>query len=256
MGGNNAGGTYQFGNQQYGKVRNASYEHVGKPESAASDFGIAKSDDMKSPGIQAEGFALDYTGDGSGVNSPYLVKKYATWQTGYICAAQVSGMDLQFVVNTDEEDIDYDMTPYGSGFTGLSGRYYSNACASASGADRDRIVPLVASINGNGAKIKVKNNTQEYTDDGFCVAGVGGLFNTVTFYSSRYNSESIKTNDDANVRNISFEGCDISLSYITTIGTKQSTSAGKAVGWGPAVLRAQLQTREAQTGRPMACSKT
>lgn len=222
MGGNKATGTYQFGNQQYGKVRNASYVCVGAPENAADDFAVAKDDDMKSPGIQSAGNALDYAGGGLDVNSPYLVKKYATWQTGYICAAQVSGMDLQFV-NTDE-DIDYDMTTYGSGFTGLSGRYYSNACASSSGADRDRIVPLVACINGNGAKIKVKNNTQEYTDDDFCVAGVGGLFNTVTFYSSRYNSESIKANDSANVRNISFEGCDISFSYITTTGKPQSTS--------------------------------
>ena len=227
LGGNNAVGTYQFGNQQYGKVRNASYAYVGNPESAAVDFADAKNDDMKSPGIQTEGNALSYAGDGSDVNSPYLVKKYATWQTGYICAAQVSGMDLQFAANTT-----FDMTDCGSGFTGLSGRYYSNACASAYGADRDRIVPLVACINGNGATIKVKNNTQEYTDDDFCVAGVGGLFNTVTFYSSRYNSESIKANDGANVRNISFEGCDISLSYITTTGTKQSTSGsnGKS-GW-------------------------
>ena len=229
LGGNMAAGTYQFGNQQYGKVRNASYAYVGAPENAADDFAVAKDDDTKSPGIQSAGNALDYAGDGSDVNSPYLVKKYATWQTGYVCAAQVSGMDLQFATNTT---YDYDMTTYGSGFTGLSGRYYSSACASASGANRDRIVPLVACINGDGATIKVKNNTQEYTDDDFCVAGVGGLFNTVTFYSSRYNSESIKANDGANVRNISFEGCDISLSYITATGTKQSTSGsnGKS-GW-------------------------
>lgn len=224
LGGNAPAGQYQFGNQQYGKVRNASYAYVGNPASAAGDFANAINDDIKSPGIQSKGNALDYAGDSSDVNSPYLVKKYATWQTGYICAAQVSGMDLQFA---DDETIDmsgYDMRGYGSGFTGLSGRYYSNACASASGADRDRIVPLVACINGNGAKIKVKNNTQEYTDDDFCVAGVGGLFNTVTFYSSRYSSESIKANDSANVRNISFEGCDISFSYITTAGTQRSTS--------------------------------
>lgn len=221
LGGNNADGTYQFGNQQYGKVRNASYESVRKPESTNGDFVTAINDDMKSPGIQTKGDALDYAGNGSDVNSPYLVRKYATWQTGYICAVQVSGMDLQFATNTTS---DYDMTTYGSGFTGLSGRYYSNACASASGADRDRIVPLVACINGNGAKIKVKNNTQEYADDDFCGAGVGGLFNTVTFYSSRYNSESIKANDSANVRNISFEGCDISLSYKNKAGGEVSNS--------------------------------
>lgn len=232
LGGNAPAGQYQFGNQQYGKVRNASYAYVGNPASAAGDFANAINDDIKSPGIQSKGNALDYAGDGSDVNSPYLVKKYATWQTGYICAAQVSGMDLQFAADETIDMSGYDMRGYGSGFTGLSGRYYSNACASASGADRDRIVPLVACINGNGAKIKVKNNTQEYTDDDFCVAGVGGLFNTVTFYSSRYNSESIKANDSANVRNISFEGCVISFSYITTAGTQRSTSDsnGKS-GW-------------------------
>lgn len=219
LGGNASGGQYQFGNQQYGKVRNASYAYVGKPASAAGDFTDAINDDMKSPGIQSGGNALDYAGDDSGVNSPYLVKKYATWQTGYICAAQVSGMDLQFA-----PDETIDMRGYGSGFTGLSGRYYSNACASSYGADRDRIVPLVACINGNGVKIKVKNNTQEYTDDDFCAAGAGGLFNTVAFYSSKYNSESVKANDGANVINISFKGCDISFSYITTTGTKRSTS--------------------------------
>ena len=220
LGGNNAAGTYQFGNQQYGKVRNASYASVGKPESVADDFDKAKNDDMKSPGIQEKGNALDYTGDGSGVNSPYLVKKYATWQTGYICADQVSGMDLQFAANEE-----FNMTDYGSGFTGLSGRYYSNACASTSGADRDRIVPLIACINGNGATIRVKNNTQEYTDDDFCVAGVGGLFNTVTFYSSGYNSDSFGKNDSAHLRDISFEGCDISLTYVTSGGGESSTSS-------------------------------
>lgn len=219
LGGNNAEGTYQFGNQQYGKVRNASYASVGKPESANDDFVDAVNDDMKSPGIQSKGNALNYAGNGSDVNSPYLVKKYATWQTGYICAAQVSGMDLQFA-NTK-----FDMTDYGSGFTGLSGRYYSSACASGKGADRDRIVPLVACINGNGATIKVKNNTQEYTDDDFCVAGAGGLFNTVTFYSSGYNSDSFGKNNGAHLRDISFEGCDISLTYITSGGAESSTSS-------------------------------
>ena len=224
LGGNASGGQYQFGNQQYGKVRNASYAYVGKPASAAGDFTDAINDDMKSPGIQSGGNALDYAGDDSGVNSPYLVKKYATWQTGYICAAQVSGMDLQFAPDETIDMSGYDMRGYGSGFTGLSGRYYSNACASSYGADRDRIVPLVTCINGSGATIKVKNSTQEYTDDDFCVAGVGGLFNTVAFYSSKYNSESVKANDGANVINISFKGCDISFSYISTTGTKRSTS--------------------------------
>lgn len=234
LGGSNAKGAYQFGNQQYGKVRNASYECVGKPKSADSDFAKAKNDDMKSPGIQSEGNALDYKGDGLGVNSPYLVSKYATWQTGNICAAQASGMDLQFKANTT-----YDMTPYGTGYTGLSGRYYSNACASAQGADRDRIMPLVATINGNGATIKVgdKNGTaydiKEYARDDYKLTGVGALFGTVTCTSTNVqgsigsaaaDGKEATGNGGYTVQNLKFEGCNISLTYTDASGNASGSS--------------------------------
>ena len=216
---------YKFGNQNYGKVRNASYKNVGQPASAATDFAIATKDDTLSPGSQDAG-ALDQT-DGSKVNSPYLVSKYATWQTGNICAAQASGMDLQFV-DTADKPIDYDMMPYGTGYTGLSGRYYSNACASNKGADRDRIVPFVATINGNGATIRVGSNgsdesdngkknpydIQEYTDDDYKLTGVGALFGTVT-YTSENVSESISNNGGYTVRNLNFYDCNISLRYVS-----------------------------------------
>lgn len=216
--------SYQFGNQNYGKVRNASYSAVGKPTQAGNDFTKATKDDRLSPGSQNTG-ALEQT-DGSQVNSPYLVAKYATWQSGNICAAQASGMDLQFVntndVNTND-DIDYDMTPYGTGYTGLSGRYYSNACASTKGADRDRIVPLVATINGNGATIKVgdENGTaydiKEYTDDDYKLTGVGALFSTVTYTSTNVGG-SVANNNDYTVRNLNFEYCNISLTYTNAAG--------------------------------------
>lgn len=216
--------SYQFGNQNYGKVRNASCSAVGKPTQAGNDFTKATKDDRLSPGSQNTG-ALEQT-DGSQVNSPYLVAKYATWQTGNICAAQASGMDLQFVntndVNTND-DIDYDMTPYGTGYTGLSGRYYSNACASTKGADRDRIVPLVATINGNGATIKVgdENGTaydiKEYTDDDYKLTGVGALFSTVTYTSTNVGG-SVANNNDYTVRNLNFEYCNISLTYTNAAG--------------------------------------
>ena len=225
---------YKFGNQNYGKVRNAKYDNVGQPASAATDFDVATKDDTLSPGSQ-NAAALDQT-DGSKVNSPYLVSKYATWQTGNICAAQASGIDLRFV-NTAEK-IDYDMMPYGTGYTGLSGRYYSNACASNKGADRDRIVPFVATINGNGATIRVGSNgsdesdngkknpydIQEYTDDDYKLTGVGALFGTVT-YTSENVSESIGTpatdgavatgNSGYTVQNLNFYDCNISLRYVS-----------------------------------------
>ena len=233
---------YKFGNQSYGKVRNANYDNVGQPASAATDFAIATKDDTLSPGSQDAG-ALDQTDD-SKVNSPYLVSKYATWQTGNICATQASGMDLQFV-NTDE-DIDYDMTPYGTGYTGLSGRYYSNACASNKGADRDRIVPFVSTINGNGSTIRVGSNggdesdngkknpydIKEYTDDDYKLTGVGALFGTVT-YTSENVSESIGApatdgavatgNSGYTVQNLNFYDCNISLMYINESGVPSGT---------------------------------
>lgn len=244
LGGNTStkNSTYQFGNQNYGKVRNANYKTVGQPSSADAvvDFAVASKDDRLSPGSQNPNTAALDQADGSNVNSPYLVTKYATWQTGNICAAQASGMDLQFANTT------YDMTPYGTGYTGLSGRYYSNACASDKGADRDRIVPLVATINGNGATIKVgdKDGTaydiKEYTDDDYKLTGVGALFGTV-MYTSENVADSIGTavadgtaatgNSGYTVQNLKFEGCNISLTYTDASG-KASVSGDAEIGVG------------------------
>lgn len=230
--------TYQFGNQNYGKVRNASYSAVGKPTQAGNDFAKATKDDRLSPGSQNTD-ALEQT-DGNQVNSPYLVAKYATWQTGNICAAQASGMDLQFVNTT------YDMTPYGTGYTGLSGRYYSSACASAKGADRDRIVPLVATINGNGATIKVGDkdgaayDIKEYANDDYKLTGVGALFGTVMYTSTNVQGSIGSAAADGNeatdnggytVQNLNFSGCNISLTYTDASGNASgSNDAEVSVG--------------------------
>ena len=230
--------TYQFGNQNYGKVRNASYSAVGKPTQAGNDFAKATKDDRLSPGSQNTD-ALEQTDDNQ-VNSPYLVAKYATWQTGNICAAQASGMDLQFANTT------YDMTPYGTGYTGLSGRYYSSACASAKGADRDRIVPLVATINGNGATIKVGDkdgaayDIKEYANDDYKLTGVGALFGTVTYTSTNVQGSIGSAAADGNeatdnggytVQNLNFSGCNISLTYTDASGNASgSNDAEVSVG--------------------------
>lgn len=213
---------YKFGNERYGKVRNANYAAVGKPDDAATaiDFPTSVNDDLKAPGNQNYQGPLDGK-DGQDINSPYLVKKYATdWRTGYVCAMGVCGMDLQF-----KQGDPYDMTNYGSGFLGLSGRYYSNACATDKKVnDKDFITPGIATINGNGATIKVKNNTREYVDDDYNIAGVGGLFSTIKFYSNQFNKGSIEESGNANVCNLNFESCNISLTYVTPTGAEQSTS--------------------------------
>lgn len=207
---------YLFGNKEYGKVRNASYANVGKPESAAGDFEIAKNDDQKAPGKQGWHGPLDHDDD---VNSPYLVASYAAdYQTGYVCASKSIGMSLEF-----KENATYDMTGYGTGYVGLSGRYYSNACNSNEAAtDRDRITPHVATIDGNGATITVGTKgaaygVVEYADDDYKVSGVGGLFSTVMFTSS-YVAPSVTANDGAQIKDLTFSNCNVALTYIDTNG--------------------------------------
>ena len=214
---------YLFGNKGYGKVRNASYANVGKPESAAGDFEIAKNDDQKAPGKQGWHGPLDHDDD---VNSPYLVASYAAdYQTGYVCASKSIGMSLEF-----KQGDTYDMTGYGTGYVGLSGRYYSNACNSNEAAtDRDRITPHVATIDGNGATITVGTKgaaygVVEYADDDYKVSGVGGLFSTVMFTSS-YVAPSVTANDGAQVKDLTFSNCNVSLTYKDANGSIASGPA-------------------------------
>lgn len=207
---------YLFGNKEYGKVRNANYANVGKPESAAGDFEIAKNDDQKAPGKQGWHGPLDHDDD---VNSPYLVASYAAdYQTGYVCASKSIGMSLEF-----KQGDTYDMADYGTGYVGLNGRYYSNACNSNQpGTDRDRITPHVATIDGNGATITVGTEgtaygVVEYADDDYKVSGVGGLFSTVMFTSTNV-GQSVTANDGAQVKDLTFSNCNVALTYIDTNG--------------------------------------
>ena len=222
---------YLFGNKEYGKVRNATYDCVGKPMSDAGDFEIAKNDDQKAPGKQGWHGPLDPDGD---VNSPYLVASYAaSYETGYVCASKSIGMSLEFKQGTT-----YDMTGYGTGYVGLNGRYYSNACNSnETTTDRDRITPHVATIDGNGATITVgtKNTAYgavEYTDDDYKVSGVGGLFSTVMFTSTNV-GQSVTANDGAQVKDLTFSSCNIALTYIAANGgATTGTASNDLIGTG------------------------
>lgn len=222
---------YLFGNKEYGKVRNANYANVGKPESAAGYFEIAKNDDQKAPGKQGWHGPLDHDDD---VNSPYLVASYAaSYETGYVCASRSIGMSLEF-----KENSTYDMTGYGTGYVGLNGRYYSSACDSnQKSTDRDRITPHVATIDGNGATITVGTKgaaygVVEYADDDYKVSGVGGLFSTVMFTSS-YVAPSVTASGDAQVKDLTFSNCNVSLTYIDTNGeAKPGQATNDLIGTG------------------------
>lgn len=222
---------YLFGNKEYGKVRNASYDCVGKPMSAAGDFETAKNDDQKAPGKQGWHGPLDPDDD---VNSPYLVASYAAdYQTGYVCASKSIGMSLEFKQGTT-----YDMTGYGTGYVGLNGRYYSNACNSnETTTDRDRITPHVATIDGNGATITVGTKDAaygavEYADDDYKVSGVGGLFNTVMFTSTNV-GQSVTANGGAQVKDLTFSSCNVALTYIAANGgATTGTASNDLIGTG------------------------
>lgn len=222
---------YLFGNKNYGKVRNASYDSVGKPAGVASDFEAAKNDDQKAPGKQGWHGPLDADND---VNSPYLVASYAAnYQTGYVCASKSIGMSLEF-----KQGATYDMTDYGTGYVGLNGRYYSNACNSnETTTDRDRITPHVATIDGNGATITVGTKDSaygavEYADDDYKVSGVGGLFSTVMFTSANV-GQSVTANDRAQVKDLTFSNCNVALTYIDTNGeAKPGQAPNDLIGAG------------------------
>lgn len=222
---------YLFGNKNYGKVRNANYDSVGKPAGVASDFEAAKNDDQKAPGKQGWHGPLDADND---VNSPYLVASYAAnYQTGYVCASKSIGMSLEF-----KQGAPYDMTGYGTGYVGLNGRYYSNACDSNEATtDRDRITSHIATIDGNGATITVGTEDAaygavEYADDDYKVSGVGGLFSTVMFTSTNV-GQSVTANDRAQVKDLTFSNCNVALTYIDTNGeAKPGQATNDLIGTG------------------------
>lgn len=214
---------YLFGNKEYGKVRNASYDSVGKPASADKDFAIAKNDDQKAPGKQGWHGPLDHDDN---VNSPYLVASYAaSYETGYVCASKSIGMSLEL-----KENSTYDMTGYGTGYVGLNGRYYSSACDSnLKSTDRDRITPHVAAIDGNGATIRVGTTDTaygvvEYADDDYKVSGVGGLFSTVMFTSTNV-GPSVDANGGAQVKDLTFSNCNVALTHVDANGNIASGPA-------------------------------
>lgn len=206
--------SYKFGNERYGKARNATYEHVGNPGVAGEDFKRSTVDDQTAPGSAADGS-----------NSPYLVNSYANAATGSLCAS--SGIELQLTL--DEKYNKYDMTSYGRGFTGLSGRYVSNACTSSTGINRDCIVPRIACINGNGTPITVGTKDAaygavEYADDDYKVSGVGGLFSAVMFTSTNV-APSVTANGGAQVKDLTFSNCNVKLTYIDASGDATTGAA-------------------------------
>lgn len=162
---------YQFGNGLYGKVRNATYECVGKPGSAGDDYEISLKDDRKAPGCDDESRKNTEDLD-KNTNAPYLVTKYCNPATYY-----VSGQNRRTYVQFVEGK--YDMTKYGLGYQGLGARYRTNALNAGDQVKADRAIPYISGVDGNNAELIVNMQVAEYNDDDFHAVSAGGLFNVL-----------------------------------------------------------------------------
>ena len=232
--------SYKFGNNKYGKVRNASYKYIGQPDEsdAEPDFNTSKQDDMHAPGLfdtqgkTAAGALLKLVNTPSSVNMPYLVKNYATPQTGYICAPNASLMRVKL-----EAGKTYDMRSYGPAYVGLTGRYKSNSVATGVSNALDRTVPYLICVDGNNigegdnCTLKVKMNIYEYSDDDFKCAGAGGLFSTAYwYYNSAGGNNGLQANKYNAISGINLNDSKIGVYYFDNTGKQIEDVDGKIGG--------------------------
>lgn len=210
---------YKFGNGVYGKVRNATYQYVGKDVSneAEADFQLSKNDDIAVP---AE------------TNAPYLITKYSNGKT-FLIAGNDSKNRKKVQFELDSKST-YDMKDYGNGYQGISARYLSNAVNAGSNVlGTVYVKPFVKGFNGNGSTIKVEMQMKEYAKDDFHGISFGGVFNLI------WAAKATELTDKVLARNLTIDDSTISMSYCNADGTaisgdsNMSTEQGKyCVGVG------------------------
>lgn len=212
---------YKFGNGVYGKIRNASYQYVGKTDNkAAEDFAKSINDDTNVP---------------SKDNAPYLINQYSNGET-FLVAGYSNGKrnQVDFQLGSNSSNSTYDMTGYGNGYQGISARYLSNAVNAGSNVlGTVYVKPYVKGFNGNGRTIKVDMQMKEYADDDFHGISFGGVFNLI------WAAKATELTDKILARNLTIDDSTISMSYCNADGTatggdsNMSTNGGKyCVGVG------------------------
>lgn len=190
---------YKFGNGVYGKVRNATYQYVGKDVSneAEADFQLSKNDDIAVP---AE------------TNAPYLITKYSNGKT-FLIAGNDSKNRKKVQFELDSKST-YDMKDYGNGYQGISARYLSNAVNAGSNVlGTVYVKPFVKGFNGNRSTIKVDMQMKEYADDDFHGNSFGGVFNLI------WAAKATELTDKILARNLTIDDSTISMSYCNVDGT-------------------------------------
>lgn len=202
---------YEFGNGIYGKIRNASYQYVGKTDNnATDDFQKSIKDDTNVP---------------SKDNAPYLITKYSNGET-FLVAGYSNGkrnqVDFQLSSNST-----YDMKEYGNGYQGISARYLSNAVNAGSNVlGTVYVKPFVKGFDGNRRTIKVNMQMKEYADDDFHGISFGGVFNLI------WAAKATELTDKVLAQNLTIDGSTISLSYCNADGTATSGDSNMSTEQG------------------------
>ena len=191
-----------------GKARNADYSQIGA-NTEPTDYTTAQKD---SGDVWAE------------QHPPYLLKRYAGYTgNAEICRNDSSpsftdGIDVKFAQNAT-----FDMKDYGNGYRGLSARYVSNAAfASTNGIisiDPCAVVMRVKTFDGQNANVQnISMNVEEYEDDDFHAASMGGIFNIVWTKKQSGGGE-----DGSNfAQNLTLTNCNVSLKYVNSEGVEQN----------------------------------
>lgn len=210
---------YKFGNDHYGKVRNANYNCIGHPEKqeAESDFKNAILDDQKAPGYAGNQVICSAEILDADTNAPYLITKYCNKSTFYISGYK---RRVSFVMAADT---DYNMSDYGNGYQGISARYVSNAL---NGGNNDRVIPWVTTFDGNQSTLEVKRSTLEYELDDFVTVSSGGLYNLI-----QLDMKEMPDQDAYALSNLTIKDSEIFISYYNADG-KETTGGNTAVGVG------------------------
>lgn len=200
---NASNGNYSFGNGLYGKVRNATYNYIGKKDQAQEDFKIALKDDTESPS----------TG-----NAPYLATKYSN--SGDVFELSTKKATVELVANTT-----YNMADYGNGYQGISARYLSSALntGESNKIGGNYVIPRIAGFEGNNATILTNINVREYADDDFHGISFGGVFNLLRGASADQISDKVLAGN----LNIGAAGKEtkVTLQYCDKNGTNVNSAA-------------------------------
>lgn len=183
-----------------GVARKALYDYIGNT-TEPSDYGIARNDVENS-----DSYLSHYVN----VSGAYIsIKK--------ICTDGIEGITIIVAKDVNDNPITLDMSKYKNGYRGLSARYVSNAAFSESTVTPSAVVMRVKSFNGQDATVNgIDMNVEEYADDDFHMASMGGIFNIVWTKQNGGGSS-----DSTFAKDLKIYGLNVSLKYINNTGAEQ-----------------------------------